>query len=44
MRWSWNLEPRGVLKLMSPLVVRMGRRQEKTIWAGLKNLLEGQES
>lgn len=44
MRWSWDLEPRGVLKLMSPLVVRMGRRQEKTIWAGLKNLLEGQES
>ena len=24
MRWSWTLEPRGVLKLMSPLVARMG--------------------
>ena len=44
MRWSWDLEPRGVLKLMSPLVCRMGRRQEQTIWASLKNLLEGQGS
>ena len=44
MRWSWDLEPRGVLGLISPLVVRTRRRQEQTIWAGLKNLLEGQES
>jgi len=44
MRWSWDLEPRGVLELISPLVVRMGRRQEQTIWAGLKNLMEGQGS
>ena len=42
MRWSWTLEPRGVLKLMSPLVARMGTRQEETIWANLKQLLEGQ--
>ena len=42
MRWSWDLEPRGILKLMSPLVARMGRRQEQRIWVGLKHLLEGQ--
>ena len=42
MRWSWDVEPRGMLKLLSPLVARMGRRQEQTIWTGLKDLLEGQ--
>ena len=41
MRWVWNLKPRGVLKVMGPLVARMGRRQEQTIWTGLKHLLEG---
>ena len=42
MRWTWDLEPHGMLKVMSPLVARMGRRQEQTIWTGLKRLLEGQ--
>jgi uncharacterized protein YndB with AHSA1/START domain len=42
MRWSWNLDPHGVLRFMGPLVARMGRRQEKRIWTGLKHLLEGQ--
>lgn len=42
MRWAWELEPRGVLKLLTPLVVRLGRRQEATIWAGLKRVLEAQ--
>ncbi len=43
MRWSWNVEPRGLLKLLTPLVVRMGRRQEQAIWASLKRYLEEQE-
>jgi hypothetical protein len=43
MRWSWELEPRGMLKLMKPFVVRMGRRQEETTWAGLKRFLETRE-
>jgi Polyketide cyclase / dehydrase and lipid transport len=42
MRWSWHVEPRGMLKVMCPLVARMGRRQEQKIWGGLKHLLEGQ--
>jgi len=42
MGWSWDLEPHGMLKVMSPLVARMGRRNEQTIWTGLKHLLEGQ--
>jgi uncharacterized protein YndB with AHSA1/START domain len=44
MRWSGDLEPHGILKLLGPLVAWMGRRQERRIWAGLKRLLEGQEA
>ncbi len=40
MRWSWDLEPHGLLKLMTPLIVLQGRRQEKEVWTGLKHLLE----
>ena len=40
MRWEWEMEPRGALKLLTPLIVRMGRRQEETIWASLKRFLE----
>jgi Polyketide cyclase / dehydrase and lipid transport len=43
MCWSWDVETRGVLRLLSPLVARMGRRQEQTIWANLKQLLEAQQ-
>jgi uncharacterized protein YndB with AHSA1/START domain len=42
MRWSGDLETRGILKLMSPMVSVMGRRQEQRTWTGLKLLLEGQ--
>lgn len=41
MRWSGDLEPRGTLKLLGPMVAGMGRRQEQRIWGGLKHLLEG---
>jgi uncharacterized protein YndB with AHSA1/START domain len=44
MRWSWEVEPRGILKLMTPLVASMGRRQEERIWTGLKHLLEGNQN
>jgi hypothetical protein len=40
MRWSWDLQTRGALKLMGPMVTRMGRNQEQRIWTGLKRLLE----
>lgn len=40
MRWSWEMETSGVLKLMSPLVAWMGQRQERSIWTNLKHLLE----
>jgi uncharacterized membrane protein len=44
MRWSWDLEPHGGLRLMSPMITSMGRRSEQTIWAGLKRLLEAPET
>jgi hypothetical protein len=44
MRWSWQLEPCGVFRLLTLLIGWMGRRQEATIWAGLKQLLERQET
>ncbi len=43
MGWHWELAPRGFLRLLTPLVARMGRRQEEAIWAGLKRVLEGHE-
>jgi hypothetical protein len=40
MRWSWDLKPSGALRLLTPLMVFMGRRQEKDIWTSLKRHLE----
>ena len=40
MCWSWEVWPRGVLKLMAPIVGAIGRRQEQRIWGNLKRLLE----
>ena len=40
MRWSWDLEPDGVLKPLGPLIAYIGRRKERTIWTGLKHHLE----
>jgi len=44
MRWQWELAPRGFVRLLTPLVGPMGRRQEEAIWAGLKRVLEEQEA
>lgn len=43
MRWSWDVAPRGLLKLAAPVVARIGARQERAIWTGLKRVLEGQQ-
>ncbi len=37
--WSWVLRPKGVMKVLTPLIARLGRRQEEEIWAGLKQYL-----
>ena len=41
MSWSWEVSPKGPLRLVGPLVARLGRRQEQAIWTGLKAKLEG---
>jgi hypothetical protein len=41
MHWSWEVEPRGALRLMGPALASVGQRQEEAIWAGLKSYLEG---
>jgi hypothetical protein len=33
MSWSWDVRPRGPLRLMTPIVGAIGRRQELSIWA-----------
>jgi hypothetical protein len=40
MSWTWNLHPKGALRLASPLIARMGRKSELQIWTGLKRYLE----
>jgi uncharacterized protein YndB with AHSA1/START domain len=40
MRWSWDVEPKGVSKLLTPLINRMGTHQEEVIWTNLRRLLE----
>jgi Polyketide cyclase / dehydrase and lipid transport len=40
MRWSWDVRPHGILRLLGPLVGWLGRRQEQNIWGSLKRLLE----
>jgi uncharacterized protein YndB with AHSA1/START domain len=40
MKWVWDMELRGVYKLLGPMVRWMGKRQELAIWTGLKRLLE----
>ena len=42
MRWSWELQPRGPLRLIGPLVGQMRARQESEIWSNLKRVLEEQ--
>ena len=40
MRWSWEVHPYGMARLLGPLIGWVGRRQEAAIWAGLKAHLE----
>jgi Polyketide cyclase / dehydrase and lipid transport len=44
MRWSWVVAPRGVFKLLTPLIAGTGRRQEQAIWANLKRVLEAEQA
>ena len=43
MRWSWDVQVKGLLRLADALVARLGDRQERRIWGNLKALLEEQQ-
>jgi hypothetical protein len=43
MGWSWVVRPRGLYRLLTPVIVRVGRRQEQESWGGLKRFLEARE-
>ncbi|MGA7670078.1 MAG: SRPBCC family protein [Nitrolancea sp.] len=43
MRWSWQITPHGLYRLMKPLTGRIGNRQERRIWTGLKRLMESRQ-
>jgi hypothetical protein len=40
MCWSWDVGPRGAMRVMTTFVGVTGRRQEHGIWGNLKRLLE----
>lgn len=40
MSWSWDLRPKGIMKLATPLFAAVGRRQEQRIWSSLEAHLE----
>jgi hypothetical protein len=40
MRWSGEVQPKGGLRLLGPLITWMGTRQEQRIWSSLKSHLE----
>jgi hypothetical protein len=40
MRWSWRVETPAAMRPLAPLVAWLGRRQERRVWGGLKQLLE----
>jgi hypothetical protein len=42
MRWAWVVRPKGASRLLTPVIGRLGRRQERAIWTGMKRYLEAQ--
>ncbi len=43
LRWSWEVHPRGLYRMMTPLIAWVGRRRERRIWTRLKHYLEAGE-
>ncbi|MFZ2016866.1 MAG: SRPBCC family protein [Nocardioides sp.] len=41
MQWSGGVRPQGPLRLLTPVVGWIGRRQEQRIWSSMKQRLEG---
>jgi hypothetical protein len=43
MSWSWVVRPRGLYRLLSPVIASVGRRQEQENLGGLKRFLEARK-
>jgi hypothetical protein len=43
MSWSWDMKPHGLYRLLTPVIVCVGRREEQENWGGLKRFLEVRE-
>jgi len=44
MRWSWQVRPKGAVKLLAPVIALMGRHQERTVWTAMKQHLEASQA
>jgi len=44
MVWNWQVQARGWLRLMGPLIGPLGGRMERKIWTSLKRHLESDDS
>ena len=40
LRWSWQTRPKGALRVVAPLLTRVGARQERRMWTQLRDHLE----
>ena len=41
MRWCWQVQPHGWMRLLGPVIAHVGGRQEREIWEGMRRCLEG---
>ena len=44
LQWSWDVQLKGLARVLGPFVGVVGGRQERACWKGLKRFLEQQES
>jgi hypothetical protein len=40
LRWAWHVQPKGLARVLTPVISVVGRRQERAVWEGLKRYLE----
>lgn len=40
LRWSWDMRPKGAARLLAPLLMPIGARQERRMWTTLRDHLE----
>lgn len=42
--WNWDVRWRGSMRMLGPILLAIGRRQERATWLGLKDYLERRAS